>query len=588
MTATTNATGDTHGSPSQKGEYVVEIEEVDLLSYYEQAAGRLVIDPQQAKVEFGKAVASRLKLSEDGSKVLWPQPTDDPNDPQNWSDRRKALHLLIITLAAIIPDFDSAIGIATLFDLAQQYNTTTGVINNLTSNWSIFLLGWGGIFCVMLMRRFGRLPVLFWTQLLAVAFLIGATFAPDLPTFTSMRCLTAFFGTCPQVTGLFVVTDIFPFHLQARKLNIWTSGFLISPFVSPFVFGFLSARASWRWSYGIGSIYSAIVLVLIVFFLEETMYDRGTNRPPPRRTSGFRYRFQTLIGITGYKLAKYRDSWSEVTVACLSVVWRPQFILVVFFEAFVFGFSVGLNVTNVVFLGTPAPVGFGFSEFIVAGTYATPMVAVVIGEVIGRYANDWIMNASVRRNWGIFEAENRLWVCYIAMPLYLCGFLVLGAGIQYLNMTALVLGWGLAEVAVMINTVAIYAYCNDCFPQRQGEISALINLARTLGGFSVAYFQVPWATKSGGLEVMGVEAGLVIGLFLLAVPLVQYRGGYFRVCGLFLVVPFLFIYLFLETLCDRLRTSCDAVIATDLYINNAWSLQCLVFVFWIAVSLAYT
>lgn len=41
------------------------------------------------------------------------------------------------------------------------------------------------------------------------------------------------------------------------------------------------------------------------------------------------------------------------------------------------------------------------------------------------------------------------------MPLYLCGFLVLGAGIQHLNIAAVVLGWGIAEVAVMINTVAI-------------------------------------------------------------------------------------------------------------------------------------
>jgi hypothetical protein len=59
-----------------------------------------------------------------------------------------------------------------------------------------------------------------------------------------------------------VVTDIYPFHLQARKvgelilqvrcpfkgirsfkLNIWTMGFIISPFLSPFAFGFLVARA---------------------------------------------------------------------------------------------------------------------------------------------------------------------------------------------------------------------------------------------------------------------------------------------------------------------------------------------------------
>ena len=40
----------------------------------------------------------------------------------------------------------------------------------------------------------------------------------------------------------------------------------------------------------------------------------------------------------------------------------------------------------------------------------------------------------------------------------------------------------------------------------QGEISALINLTRTLGGFAVAYFQVPWAEKYGALQTFGVEA----------------------------------------------------------------------------------
>lgn len=61
------------------------------------------------------------------------------------------------------------------------------------------------------------------------------------------------------------------------------------------------------------------------------MYDRGKNRPVLPRSSTLRYRFETLIGVTGYKLAKYRASWWEVTTACLGVVWRPQFIFVVVF-----------------------------------------------------------------------------------------------------------------------------------------------------------------------------------------------------------------------------------------------------------------
>lgn len=38
---------------------------------------------REAKIEFGEEIASKLKLTADGTKVLWPQPTDDPEDPQN-------------------------------------------------------------------------------------------------------------------------------------------------------------------------------------------------------------------------------------------------------------------------------------------------------------------------------------------------------------------------------------------------------------------------------------------------------------------------------------------------------------------------
>jgi hypothetical protein len=38
---------------------------------------------REARIEFGEVIASRLKLTNDGTKVLWPQPTDDPEDPQN-------------------------------------------------------------------------------------------------------------------------------------------------------------------------------------------------------------------------------------------------------------------------------------------------------------------------------------------------------------------------------------------------------------------------------------------------------------------------------------------------------------------------
>lgn len=40
-----------------------------------------------------------------------------------------------------------------------------------------------------------------------------------------------------------------------------------------------------------------------------------------------------------------------------------------------FGFGIGINVTNAVFLGSPPPVGFGYSPYAVAGSYGTPIVS---------------------------------------------------------------------------------------------------------------------------------------------------------------------------------------------------------------------
>ncbi|CCM05346.1 uncharacterized protein FIBRA_07560 [Fibroporia radiculosa] len=308
-------------------------------------------------------------------------------------------------------------------------------------------------------------------------------------------------------------------------------GFIISPFLSPFFFGFLVARTNWRWAYGIGSMYGAIVVFFIAFFAEETMYDRTlpNPRPIPRPVSRVRYRIETLTGITGARMARFRAGWCEAAFGSLNLIWRPHLLSILIFEAMVFGFAIGMNTTNEVFFGLPPPVGYGFTEYGITGMYGTPIVAVFVGELIGRFLNDWIMDFCTRRNHGVFQAEMRLWACYVALPLYICGFVVLGAGLQkHLGVGALVMGWGIGQTAVMIITVAVYAYCNDCFPSRQGEVSALVNLMRTMGGFGVAYFQVSWASKNGALQTFGVEAAIVSGLFILVIPTLQIAGPRLR------------------------------------------------------------
>ena len=111
---------------------------------------------------------------------------------------------------------------------------------------------------VWLCRRYGRLPILFWSMILSTAFLVGCAASQTLNAFAACRILAALFGTAPQVTGLYVISDLCaspcsaptdasdPAHKVAAKISIWTASFVISPFLSPCLGGYIVTVATFR------------------------------------------------------------------------------------------------------------------------------------------------------------------------------------------------------------------------------------------------------------------------------------------------------------------------------------------------------
>jgi hypothetical protein len=51
-----------------------------------------------------------------------------------------------------------------------------------------------------------------------------------------------------------------------------------------------------------------------------------------------------------------------------------------------------------------------------------------------------------------------------------------------LNFAGAAIGWVMAEMAILMTTVCVYAYLNNVEPYLMGEVSALVNLFRVLGG----------------------------------------------------------------------------------------------------------
>lgn len=62
------------------------------------------------------------------------------------------------------------------------------------------------------------------------------------------------------------------------------------------------------------------------------MYDRGVKGLPRPPSGGLSYRIETLVGITGGKMAKYRATWQEAILAPLKLFWRPHLLGILLFE----------------------------------------------------------------------------------------------------------------------------------------------------------------------------------------------------------------------------------------------------------------
>ena len=72
---------------------------------------------------------------------------------------------------------------------------------------------------------------------------------------------------------------------------------------------------------------------------------------------------------------------------------------------------------------------------------------------------------------------------------------------------------------------AITAYTLEKYPSHSTTVSAILNMWRTCGGFSVGYFQASWIARNGVGVVFGVQAAVVVaGVVVFVVPVFVLAG----------------------------------------------------------------
>ena len=150
------------------------------------------------------------------------------------------------------------------------------------------------------------------------------------------------------------IKDMFFVHEHARKINLWQSSVIVSPFFGPLLAAFMIAKLAWYWPFVVYTIETAIALLLVILFVEETYYDpKATSIEHLHRSS----RWKRLFGIAQRQAKQPDTTFLRAMMRPLKALTKPVILMTNAYYLITFAWAVGINGTLSQFLSTV----YGFS-----------------------------------------------------------------------------------------------------------------------------------------------------------------------------------------------------------------------------------
>jgi MFS family permease len=439
--------------------------------------------------------------------------------------------MAMVSLTGFLSDFTSAAPVPLIVVQGEGWGLSPLVVNE-AGNLNVAFLAVGGLFWGVYSDVYGRLPVLFWSVFLGALCVLATALAPSFEIYYAFRALTGFFLSSGQVVGLALIHDMFNAKDHARATGIWVAFYVISPYLGPLIANFMLA-AGYDWRSVLWVVFGVVVadLLLIVTVGQETYYDSSWPQElQPSRPHGVVDRTKSLVGIWQSRNRDYFIHPREALKKLLVVASRPVVCLTFLVYMMTFMWAVGINITSAQLFSLPASHGgYGFGLNTVGFLYFSPVVGALVGEVIGHWLNDFVA-ARYHEPEGVDKVnpETRLLPTILATVLMIPGLVMVGFALQTHAVVAIIIvGWGMYVCGAMISSVTVSVYLLEAFPACSAEASAIVNAARSLGGFSVGYYQTTWGDKVGFLDSFGTQAGIV-GFATLLVLFLMLRGQKLR------------------------------------------------------------
>ncbi|KAI9930810.1 hypothetical protein MW887_011568 [Aspergillus wentii] len=470
----------------------------------------------------------------DRALVLIPRPSDDPQDPLNWSDRRKYVILSILCLASFSGAIAPLSGQLNLVQQAKIYGKTK-TQESYANSAALAGMAFGPFFFAPVAHCLGRSSVIFWCILFAMVCQIwGAvmTHSNEYIAFIMSRLFAGFFGAVPTVVGPRMITDLFFLHQRGRAFTVLHMAFLFGTIAGPTFSAFISANAffpvEFWWSVGL----LGATAILIFLFLEETGFDReNPEKNPILPASWTGNRLVTFFfGQRVVQPTTFKETM-KIAAAPVLIGICPVTIIMGIFTLISFGFYVAMNALVPVWLQkSPAVGGYGFSLKQNAAFTFCHWIGIVIVQIAGHYWNDRLPLALARRfNDGVWKPEYRLHVLWIpSLILNPIGLGIFGATLQYhLHYMVLALAVFIVTIGSLASVPVAVNYVVECFTHHPAEAGIVIGAYRIVYGLTISFYIDPWVEAVDVGWAYGMMAFFAVFSFLF-VMLLMWKGEAIR------------------------------------------------------------